>query len=105
MTVTALPALALPGAAAGALACPRSGDRVPRNRGRAAAPFAYEVALYDPVPMRLARKAGWERAQLLVESARRPSLQQFLDRWVPGLYALRHPAELRWHLDVDPIEF
>jgi len=72
---------------------------------RAAAPFAYEVALYDPVPMRLARKAGWERAQLLVESARRPSLQQFLDRWVPGLYALRHPTELRWHLDVDPIEF
>ncbi|GAB4164795.1 MAG: primosomal protein N' [Rhodocyclaceae bacterium] len=72
---------------------------------RQAAGYACEVTLYDPVPMRLARKAGWERAQMLVESVGRPAIQHFLDRWVPGLYAIRHPAELRWHIDVDPLEF
>ncbi|HWS12637.1 MAG TPA: primosomal protein N', partial [Rhodocyclaceae bacterium] len=36
------------------------------------------VSLYDPVPMRLARRADRERAQLLVESASRPALQAFL---------------------------
>ncbi|HEY5763109.1 MAG TPA: primosomal protein N', partial [Rhodocyclaceae bacterium] len=36
------------------------------------------VAIYDPVPMKLARLANRERAQLLVESPSRPALQAFL---------------------------
>ena len=66
---------------------------------------AAEVMLYDPVPMRLARLKNRERAQLLVESRSRPALQAFLAEWMAQLYELKAPRELRWHLDVDPLEF
>lgn len=63
------------------------------------------VLLYDPVPMRLARRANLERAQLLAESNSRPALQAFLGQWRESLEALKTPSRLRWHLEVDPLEF
>jgi primosomal protein N' (replication factor Y) len=63
------------------------------------------VTLYDPVPMRLQRLMTLERGQLLVESLSRPALQTFLAAWMEKLYAQKMPAGLRWHLDVDPLEF
>jgi primosomal protein N' (replication factor Y) len=45
-----------------------------------------------------------ERAQLLVQSASRPALQDFLRAWTERLFATA-PRSVRWHLDVDPIEF
>ncbi len=63
------------------------------------------VTLYDPVPMRMARLANLERAQLLVESASRPALQQFLTAWREAVDGIRAPSRLRWHLEVDPLEF
>ncbi|MFA6311292.1 MAG: primosomal protein N' [Sterolibacterium sp.] len=63
------------------------------------------VSLYDPVPMRLFRVMALERAQLLTESASRPALRAFLTAWVEQLYKLKAPRDLRWHLDVDPLEF
>jgi primosomal protein N' (replication factor Y) len=63
------------------------------------------VALYDPVPMRMARLKNLDRAQLLVESHSRPALQSFLANWDAALYELKAPRELRWHLDVDPLEY
>lgn len=63
------------------------------------------VSLYDPVPMRMYRVMALERAQLLAESASRPALQAFLALWVVQLHALKAPRDLRWHLDVDPLEF
>ena len=71
----------------------------------ASAPTFSDVLLYDPVPMRLARLKNRERAQLLVESRSRPALQAFLTAWLDALYALKAPRDLRWHLDVDPLEF
>jgi len=70
-----------------------------------AEPLAEGVMLYDPVPMRLQRLMTLERGQLLVESASRPALQAFLAAWMEALHALKAPAGLRWHLDVDPLEF
>ncbi len=64
-----------------------------------------EVILYDPVPMRLARRANRERAQLLVESTSRPALQRFLGFWGEFLAGIKAPSRLRWHLEVDPLEF
>ncbi|HKB63724.1 MAG TPA: primosomal protein N', partial [Burkholderiales bacterium] len=62
------------------------------------------IAVFDPVPMSLARLAGAERAQVLVQSRSRPRLQAFLSEWSDALY--RMPSHgVRWHLDVDPIEF
>ena len=63
------------------------------------------VALYDPVPMRMARLANLERGQLLAESMVRPALQAFLSAWVPEIAAIKAPSRLRWHLEVDPLEF
>jgi len=63
-----------------------------------------EVRIYDPVPQTITRVADLERACLLVQSRSRPALQAFLSTWSERLRA--HPARsLRWHLDVDPIEF
>jgi primosomal protein N' (replication factor Y) len=62
------------------------------------------ITLYDPVPMSVTRLAERERAQLLVQSASRKALQAYLAAWSAKLYALPQRA-VRWHLDVDPIEF
>lgn len=58
--------------------------------------------VYDPVPMPMARVAGVNRAQLLVESSSRPALHRFLREWRRALPA--PTARLRWHLEVDPVE-
>ncbi|WP_301102157.1 primosomal protein N' [Propionivibrio sp.] len=64
-----------------------------------------DVMLYDPVPMRLARRANLERAQLLIESPSRRALQNFLGAWGVALNAIKATSRLRWHLEVDPLEF
>ena len=62
------------------------------------------VQIYDPVPHVITRRAGLERAQLLLQSASRPALQEFLREWSAALPASA-ASGVRWHLDVDPIEF
>lgn len=62
------------------------------------------LRIYDPVPMRMTRLARRERAQLLVEADQRGVLQGFLAGWVALLYCQRTARELRWQLDVDPLE-
>ena len=67
-------------------------------------PVPEEVHVYDPVPHVITRRADLERAQLLVQSPSRPALQDFLRAWSERLFA-GAPRNVRWHLDVDPIEF
>ncbi len=63
-----------------------------------------DVEVYGVVPAAMPRRANHFLAQLLVQSATRKSLQQFLRAWKPLLDEL--PAQkLRWSLDVDPLEF
>ncbi len=62
------------------------------------------VTLYDPVPHVITRRAGFERAQLLLQSSSRPALQEFLRLWSAALPAST-TSGVRWHIDVDPIEF
>jgi primosomal protein N' (replication factor Y) len=63
-----------------------------------------EVCVFDPVPHVITRRAGYERAQLVVQSRSRPALQEYLSSLSRVLFESpsRH---VRWHLDVDPIEF
>ena len=63
-----------------------------------------KVRVLGPAPAAMARRAGRHRAQLLVESPLRGSLQAFLADWVEELVKLRVPRSLRWSLDVDPAE-
>ncbi|MCX7893687.1 MAG: primosomal protein N' [Burkholderiales bacterium] len=63
------------------------------------------VQVYDPVPMTLSRVAGWERAHVLAQSRSRRALQTMLAAWRATLHGMRPPGDVRWHFDVDPIEF
>ena len=63
------------------------------------------VLVYDPIPMKLSRLANLERGQLLVESHSRPFLQAFLPRWREAIEGIKAPGRLRWHIEVDPLEF
>jgi primosomal protein N' (replication factor Y) len=63
-----------------------------------------EVVIYDPVPAAMPRRAGHERAQLLVQSAARERLREFLGAWRDAL-AASAVTRARWTLDVDPLEF
>ncbi|MCK0507460.1 primosomal protein N' [Aromatoleum anaerobium] len=62
------------------------------------------VQVFDVVPMRMTRLARRERAQLLVEAGERARLQEFVGRWIGVLRAQRLTRELRWQLDVDPLD-
>jgi primosomal protein N' (replication factor Y) len=61
------------------------------------------VTLYSPVPLGVQRVANVERAQMLLESASRVSLQRFLAAWQPALHATRVKGLIRWAVDVDPL--
>ncbi|MFO1337722.1 MAG: primosomal protein N' [Burkholderiaceae bacterium] len=82
--------------------------RAARDEARALAEslgLAESLSLYPPVPPHVARVAGHERRQMLVESPSRAALQRLLARWVAGLPALRsrHKGIVRWAVDVDPV--
>jgi primosomal protein N' (replication factor Y) len=63
-----------------------------------------EVTVFDPVPHLLTRRADFERAQIVMQSGSRQALQEFLGLLSKNLFetSARH---VRWHVDVDPIEF
>ena len=62
-----------------------------------------EITLYDPVPATIAKIAGHHRGHLLVQSASRADLQRFLSEW-RRLLVEKKAANVRWSIDVDPIE-
>ncbi len=64
----------------------------------------HEVEILGVVPAALPRRANHIRAQLLIQSATRKSLQQFLRAWQAPLDALAG-QKLRCSLDIDPLEF
>jgi primosomal protein N' (replication factor Y) len=65
---------------------------------------AAQVEVFPPVPALLARRAGFERGQIVVQSARRAALQRFLPAWRDAI--VRQPGRrVRWALDVDPAGF
>ena len=66
--------------------------------------WARGVRLLGPAPAAMAKRAGRYHAQLLLESAERVALHQFLDAWLPLLESLPSVRRVRWALDVDPIE-
>ncbi|MDP1898247.1 MAG: primosomal protein N' [Sulfurimicrobium sp.] len=75
-----------------------------RQAKKLAAPNTAEITLYDPVPAPMARLAGRERAQLLVQADSRRDLQNFLQHWNAALMGLK-ARQVRWSLDVDPLDF
>jgi primosomal protein N' (replication factor Y) len=75
------------------------------EKGRALlAANALRCDVYSPVAAALARRAGLERGQVLVQSAERAALQAFLPPWRAQLEGLRQRS-VRWEVDVDPLAF
>lgn len=62
------------------------------------------ITLYDPVPLRIVRVDNMCRAQLLVESTHRPSMQQLLRHWMLALNQDPSTRRINWQLEVDPLE-
>ncbi|TWH64281.1 replication restart DNA helicase PriA [Azomonas agilis] len=62
------------------------------------------VELLGPIPALMERKAGWHRAQLLVQAQTRGALHRLLDQWIPNVALLPEAKRIRWILDVDPLE-
>lgn len=58
------------------------------------------IEIHDPVPMAMARIAHVDRAQLLIECASRPLLQQYLTEWLKILNTMK--TRVKWFLEVDP---
>jgi primosomal protein N' (replication factor Y) (superfamily II helicase) len=78
-----------------------------RDQARALLPDdqVQDVMFYAPVPPHVAKVAGFERRQMLVEAPSRALLQRLLAPWMAGLPALRsqHKGVVRWAMDVDPL--
>ena len=63
-----------------------------------------EIELYGPMPSPMPLRAGRSRAQVLLKCKERPVLQAALRVWLDRLDELKTPRQLRWSLDVDPID-
>ena len=74
------------------------------RQAAARVPPTDEISVFDPVPHVLTRRADLERAQLVMQSRSRQSLQEHLRKLSDQLFESA-PRQIRWHLDVDPIEF
>jgi primosomal protein N' (replication factor Y) len=62
------------------------------------------VEVYSVIPAAMPKRANHYRAQLLVQADTRRALQEFLRLWKPLLDAIQ-TKQIRWSLDVDPLEF
>ena len=99
-------ALGLPPFAAQALLRAEARTREPAESFLADAAQALAhagVHAAGPMPATHARRAGYERVQLLLEATRRADLHAALATALPALY--RHPLarRVRWSIDVDPL--
>ena len=62
------------------------------------------IMAMGPLPASMERRAGRFRAQLLLQSTQRGSLQQQLAQWLLRLEQLKSARKVRWSLDIDPQE-
>jgi primosomal protein N' (replication factor Y) (superfamily II helicase) len=63
-----------------------------------------ELKLLGPAPAAMAKRAARYHAQVLIEAAERAPLHRLLAKWLPQVETLKMPRELRWSLDVDPLD-
>ena len=62
------------------------------------------VEASGPLPAPMPRRAGYQRAQLVLSAAQRRELHAALEVVMPALYAAPDARRVRWSLDVDPVE-
>ncbi len=74
-----------------------------QQAAKLAIPISHEVLVFDPVESLMPRVANRHRWQLLIQSESRQALQKMLFQWEPQLWRIAS-RELRWNIDVDPLE-
>ncbi len=62
------------------------------------------IELLGPVPAPMERRAGRYRAQLLVQANARAPLHKLLATWLLTLENMPSGRQVRWSLDVDPVD-
>lgn len=62
------------------------------------------IPVWGPVPAPMPRRAGRYRVQLLMQAQQRPLLQRCLKRLLPEIEKLTSKQQVRWSLDVDPLD-
>lgn len=62
------------------------------------------VQVMAPIPSGMERRAGYARAQLLLQAGQRGALQRALAAVVPRLAELPAARGVRWSIDVDPAD-
>ncbi|SEJ57410.1 primosomal protein N' [Pseudomonas sp. NFR16] len=62
------------------------------------------IELLGPVPAPMERRAGRYRAQLLVQANARAPLHKLLASWLLALEGMPSGRQVRWSLDVDPVD-
>ncbi len=62
------------------------------------------LEMHGPLPAPMPRRAGYQRAQLLLSSTQRGQLHAALDAALPAIYELPDARKVRWSLDVDPVD-
>lgn len=60
--------------------------------------------VWGPIPAPMARKAGKERAHLLLLGSERQPLHHLLREWWPQIFVLARQQQIRISIDVDPQE-
>ena len=63
-----------------------------------------QLEMHGPLPAPMPRRAGYQRAQLLLSSPVRGQLHAALDAALPAIYALPEARKVRWSLDIDPVD-
>ena len=63
-----------------------------------------QVEVWGPVPAAMERRAGRFRAQLLLQSDNRGTLQKLLSTLVRQLEQNKLARQVRWSVDVDPAD-
>ena len=71
---------------------------------KAALADADHLDVHGPLPAPMPRRAGLQRAQLLLSTDDRRALHSALDAWIPVLHGLPDARKVRWSLDVDPVD-
>jgi len=62
------------------------------------------IELLGPVPAPMERRAGRYRAQLLLQASARAPLHRLLSSWLLALEQMPSGRQVRWSLDVDPVD-
>ena len=63
-----------------------------------------ELEINGPLPAPMPRRAGYQRAQLVLSSPERRGLHGALDAALPAIHASPEARKVRWSLDVDPLD-